>query len=120
MSHLSIPHVVIATKYTTNYMAGPPGEGRIVSQPVLMPYHRCLTDISKMANFTGNGTKSMHTSLKDSLKKLDTDYIDLLYVHWWDFSVSVSCKPKSLIVLLKFLVGWHFLCRMSQVKIEGL
>lgn len=43
-----------------------------------------------MANFTGNGTKSLHTSLKASLKNLDTDYIDLLYVHWWDFSVSVS------------------------------
>lgn len=49
-----------------------------------------MTDIFKMANFTGNGTKSMHVSLKASLKKLNTDYIDLLYVHWWDFSVSVS------------------------------
>lgn len=43
-----------------------------------------------MANYTGNGTKSLHTSLKASLKKLNTDYIDLLYVHWWDFSVSVG------------------------------
>lgn len=43
-----------------------------------------------MANFTGNGSKSLHTSLKASLKNLGTDYIDLLYVHWWDFSVSVS------------------------------
>lgn len=49
-----------------------------------------------MANFTGNGTKSMHTSLKASLKKLNTDYIDLLYVHWWDFSVSVSCTSGVL------------------------
>lgn len=48
-----------------------------------------------MANFTGNGTKSLHTSLKASLKKLNTDYIDLLYVHWWDFSVSVSCTSKA-------------------------
>lgn len=43
-----------------------------------------------MANYTGNGTKSLHTSLKASLKKLNTDYIDLLYVHWWDFSASVG------------------------------
>ncbi|KKY31960.1 putative norsolorinic acid reductase [Diaporthe ampelina] len=70
--------MVIATKYTTNFMAGPPGEGRI------------------MANFTGNGTKSLHTSLKASLKKLDTDYIDLLYVHWWDFSVSIPELMQSL------------------------
>lgn len=48
-----------------------------------------------MANYTGNGTKSMHTSLKASLKKLNTDYIDLLYVHWWDFSASVSCTLRN-------------------------
>lgn len=70
--------MVIATKYTTNFMAGPPGEGRI------------------MANFTGNGTKSLHTSLKASLKKLNTDYIDLLYVHWWDFSASIPELMQSL------------------------
>lgn len=31
------PHfLVIATKYTTNYMAGPPGEGRIVSDALIV------------------------------------------------------------------------------------
>lgn len=65
----------------------------------------CLTDILKMANFTGNGTKSLHTSLKASLKKLDTDYIDLLYVHWWDFSVSVSYTS----IFVRLLIG-QFLC----------
>lgn len=28
---------VIATKYTTNFMAGPPGEGRIVSGTMIVP-----------------------------------------------------------------------------------
>lgn len=32
----------------------------------------------------------MHISVKHSLKKLQTDYIDLLYVHWWDFTTSVE------------------------------
>jgi aryl-alcohol dehydrogenase-like predicted oxidoreductase len=32
----------------------------------------------------------MHISVNRSLKKLGTDYIDLLYVHWWDFSTSVE------------------------------
>jgi aryl-alcohol dehydrogenase-like predicted oxidoreductase len=31
-----------------------------------------------MANFTGNGTKSMVESVNASLKKLKTDYIDLV------------------------------------------
>lgn len=49
-----------------------------------------------MANFTGNGTKSMHTSVNASLKKLQTDYIDLLYVHWWDFTASIPELMQSL------------------------
>lgn len=51
---------------------------------------------SQQANFTGNGTKSMHTSVAASLKKLQTDYIDLLYVHWWDFSASIPELMQSL------------------------
>jgi len=35
------------------------------------------------SNFQGNHSKSLHVSLAASLKKLQTDYIDLLYVHWW-------------------------------------
>ena len=33
-------------------------------------------------NFAGNGKKSMHVSVEASLKKLQTSYIDILYVHW--------------------------------------
>lgn len=50
---------VIATKYTTNFQAGPNAPGI-------------------MANFTGNGSKSLHTSVEASLRKLKTDYIDLV------------------------------------------
>lgn len=32
----------------------------------------------------------MHVSVKNSLKKLQTDYIDLLYLHWWDYTTSVE------------------------------
>ena len=31
----------------------------------------------------------MHISVEDSLKKLRTDYIDILYVHWVSTSVSL-------------------------------
>ena len=50
---------VLTTKYTMNYRAGK-GNTQI------------------MANFTGNGSKSMHVSVNASLKKLQTDYIDVV------------------------------------------
>jgi aryl-alcohol dehydrogenase-like predicted oxidoreductase len=56
--------MVIATKYTAGYRA----------------YNRENEPLQ--SNFTGNSAKSMHISLRDSLKKLRTDYIDILYVHW--------------------------------------
>ena len=40
-------------------------------------------DYPIQVNYTGNSSKSLHVSVEDSLKKLQTDYIDLLYVHWW-------------------------------------
>lgn len=59
MDQTLIVVLVIATKYTTNFRAGH-GETEI------------------MANFGGNGTKSMRVSVEASLKKLQTDYIDLV------------------------------------------
>lgn len=53
--------MVIATKYTTNFRAGPSAGPNTI-----------------MANFSGNGTKSLHTSVEASLKKLQTNYIDLV------------------------------------------
>ncbi|ROT39418.1 aldo/keto reductase [Sodiomyces alkalinus F11] len=70
--------MVIATKYSTNYMGRVPQSTHI------------------MANFTGNGSKNLVTSVKASLHKLRTDYIDLLYVHWWDYSTSIPELMQSL------------------------
>jgi aryl-alcohol dehydrogenase-like predicted oxidoreductase len=49
-----------------------------------------------MANYVGNGTKSLHLSVNASLRKLQTDYVDLLYIHWWDFSASIPEVMQSL------------------------
>ena len=64
--------LVIATKYTTGYKAYELGKN------------------SKSVNFCGNNKRSMHVSVRDSLKKLQTDYIDILYLHWWDWSTSIQ------------------------------
>ncbi|KAF7300985.1 H-K-ATPase alpha [Mycena indigotica] len=42
------------------------------------------------ANHAGNNVKSMHLSVEASLKKLRTSYIDILYVHWWDWDTSIE------------------------------
>ena len=63
--------MVIATKYTSGYK----------NQDKAIKFH---------SNFAGNSAKSLHVSIRDSLKKLRTDYIDILYVHWWDFATSVE------------------------------
>ena len=64
--------VVLATKFTTYY----PGPEK-------------SKNIGIRSNFQGNHAKSLKVSLQASLKKLQTDYIDLLYIHWWDFTTSI-------------------------------
>lgn len=58
-------HFVLATKYT-------------------------LFDRPNDPNFSGNHRKNMMRSVQDSLKRLNTEYIDLLWVHAWDFATPVE------------------------------
>ncbi len=57
--------LVLATKYTLSTRAGDPNSG-------------------------GNHRKSMVRSVETSLARLKTDYIDLLYLHAWDFTTPVE------------------------------
>ncbi|CAK5274477.1 unnamed protein product [Mycena citricolor] len=63
--------LVISTKYTTGYT---------VRQD----------KYAQKVNYVGNNVKSMHLSVNASLKKLRTDYIDILYMHWWDWDTSIE------------------------------
>ncbi|KAH9075010.1 NADP-dependent oxidoreductase domain-containing protein [Lactarius deliciosus] len=54
-----------------------------------------------MVTYSGNNTKSLHLSLEASLKKLRTTYIDILYVHWWDYTTSVEEVVNSLHILVQ-------------------
>lgn len=73
--------LVLATKYTTPYMTHQ--KDKIQS------------------NYGGNGAKSMKVSLEQSLQKLQTSYVDLLYVHWWDYTTSIPELMHSLDDLVK-------------------
>ncbi|KAK8212037.1 aryl-alcohol dehydrogenase-like protein [Phyllosticta capitalensis] len=73
--------IVLATKFTTNYRQGGPEKLK--------------------TNFQGNHSKSLRLSVEASLKKLQTDYIDVLYLHWWDFSTSIPEIMHSLDALVK-------------------
>ena len=68
--------IVLATKYTSGYQM----------------HHKDWIQ----ANYVGNGTKSMRLSLETSLQRLQTTYIDLFYVHWWDYTVSIPELMHSL------------------------
>lgn len=71
--------IVLATKYTSSFRMHQKDKGAPIQ-----------------SNFAGNGSKSMKLSIEASLKNLQTNYIDLFYVHWWDFSTSIPELMHSL------------------------
>ncbi|KAK5326068.1 putative aryl-alcohol dehydrogenase aad14 [Exophiala xenobiotica] len=78
----------IATKYTTpyrNYDIGP----------------AVKNGAPQTVNYSGNHKRSLMMSVRDSLKKLQTDYIDLLYLHWWDHTTSIEEIMDALHILVE-------------------
>jgi aryl-alcohol dehydrogenase-like predicted oxidoreductase len=63
--HSDRDHFVLATKYT-------------------------LYDKLNDVNYSGNHRKNMMRSVEASLKRLNTEYIDLLWLHAWDFLTPVE------------------------------
>ncbi|GAA5937519.1 hypothetical protein JCM3775_001253 [Rhodotorula graminis] len=76
--------VVIATKFTTNYKTYSPD-----------------LDRNQVVQYGGNNKRSLHMSVRDSLKKLQVDFIDILYVHWWDWTTSIKEMMDSLHMLVE-------------------
>lgn len=74
--------IVLATKFTTDYRSHAVGKGRA-------------------PNSCGNHRRSLHMSVRDSLRKLRTDWIDVLYLHWWDHTTSVEEIMDSLHILVQ-------------------
>ncbi|EEB96407.1 hypothetical protein MPER_04467 [Moniliophthora perniciosa FA553] len=53
-------------------------------------YKRADSSVKQKVQFVGNNVKSMTRSVEGSLKKLRTTYIDLLYLHWWDYDTTIE------------------------------
>src|SRR5580692_5022417 len=68
--------VVLATKFTFNPQPGNPNSG-------------------------GNGRKNIYRALESSLRRLQTDYIDLYWLHAWDLVTPV----EEVVSTLTDLVG---------------
>ncbi|GAA3207757.1 aldo/keto reductase [Nonomuraea helvata] len=77
--------LVLATKYTLARRPGDPNSG-------------------------GNHRKSMVQSVESSLRRLNTNYIDLLYLHAWDFTTPVE----------EILRGLDDLVRSGKVLYAGI
>ncbi|RFU82079.1 norsolorinic acid reductase [Trichoderma arundinaceum] len=69
--------IIVATKYTSAWQL-----------------HNQDTKIQ--SNYGGNNKKSLAVSIDASLKALQTSYIDLYYVHSWDFTTSIPELMHSL------------------------
>lgn len=68
--------MVIATKFTTGWKTY---EGNKMIQ----------------SNFGGMNAKGLRHSLDGSLEKLQTNFIDVLYIHWWDYSAQVCAHTQA-------------------------
>ena len=77
--------VVLATKFTFNAHPGNPNAG-------------------------GNGRKNMYRALEGSLRRLQTDYIDLYWMHAWDMITPVE----------EVLESFDMLVRAGKVRYIGL
>jgi len=61
-------------------------------------------------NASGNHRKNMMQSVEASLRRLETDYIDLLYLHIWDFRTPVE----------EIMRGFDDLARAGKILYAGI
>lgn len=71
MVHSERESFVVATKYT---LTPTPNQGKEEHRP----------------NMVGNHRKNMMQAVEHSLKRLNSEYIDILYIHAWDYTTPVE------------------------------
>jgi aryl-alcohol dehydrogenase-like predicted oxidoreductase len=96
--------LVLATKYTTLRRPGDP-------------------------NSTGSHRKSLFASVEGSLRRLNTDYLDLLYLHVWDFTTPAEeilrgmddlvRQGKVLYVAMSNVPAWEISRMQTIAELRG-
>ncbi|OAL18068.1 hypothetical protein AYO22_10990 [Fonsecaea multimorphosa] len=73
-------------------------EQMIIGTKFMLPYKlpEQMPEGSITSNFGGANKKSLRLSLAESLKRLKSDYVDILYVHAWDGVTSIPELMRSL------------------------
>lgn len=82
-------HFVLATKYSGAIGSYSAGTGASEATAVRRTVDG---DISK----SGNSRKSMVQAVDASLRRLGTDYIDLYYLHFWDYTTGIDEVLRAL------------------------
>lgn len=102
---------------TANFYGGMGGSeewlGRLIQgrrDPLVISTKYSLATRPGDPNNAGNHRKSMILSVEDSLRRLQTDYIDLLYLHMWDYRTPVD----------EILRAFDDLVRQGKVLYTGL
>jgi aryl-alcohol dehydrogenase-like predicted oxidoreductase len=82
---------------TANYYGGMGGSEELLGKAladrrerVVISTKYSLTARPGDANASGNHRKSMVRAVEDSLRRLRTDYIDLYYLHMWDYRTPID------------------------------
>ncbi len=87
--------------------------GRLITgrrDPLVISTKYSLTTRPGDPNASGNHRKNMLRSVEDSLRRLGSDYIDLLYLHMWDYRTPVD----------EILRAFDDLIRQGKVLYAGL
>jgi aryl-alcohol dehydrogenase-like predicted oxidoreductase len=69
-------------------LVAPDRERFVVATKYSLPNH--MSDRSNNPNGSGNHRKNLMQSLEGSLKRLNTEYVDLFWLHAWDFTTPVE------------------------------
>lgn len=87
---------------TANFYGAMGGSERVVGKLVANQRHRfviatkyTMTMDAADVNASGNHRKNMQRAVEDSLERMKTDYIDLLYLHMWDQTTPVEEVLRS-------------------------
>ncbi|KAK7696110.1 hypothetical protein QCA50_000753 [Cerrena zonata] len=73
-------------------------------------WQRHNSAVKSQASYVGTSYKSMYESLEGSLKKLRTSYVDIFYVHFWDYTSSIE----------EVMNGLHTLVALGKVLYLGI